>query len=174
MLVVYSQWRCKLNCLYLCLYVWMSTNLMVKVCVCGVLGADLLKLTREDVIQICGPADGIRLFNVLKGRWVYSPGNRLTCTIVVHPHVLILCECCWQGGASQADHLRLPGVSADTRAAGETWKRGCCHQHLLWLVDPHWNTFDWAASAHFWWSMIYVGNFGDTANCLCSLLRDKK
>lgn len=32
-------------------------------------GADLLKLTREDVIQICGPADGIRLFNSLKGRW---------------------------------------------------------------------------------------------------------
>lgn len=56
----------------------------------GVLGADLLKLTREDVIQICGPADGIRLFNALKGRWVHSPGNHLTCTIVVHPHVLIL------------------------------------------------------------------------------------
>lgn len=39
---------------------------------CGVTpaGADLLKLTREDVIQICGPADGIRLFNALKGRWV--------------------------------------------------------------------------------------------------------
>uniref|UniRef100_A0A8D0ELR7 Transcription factor CP2 n=1 Tax=Strix occidentalis caurina TaxID=311401 RepID=A0A8D0ELR7_STROC len=33
-------------------------------------GADLLKLTREDVIQICGPADGIRLFNALKGRMV--------------------------------------------------------------------------------------------------------
>ncbi|XP_014116102.1 PREDICTED: alpha-globin transcription factor CP2 isoform X2 [Pseudopodoces humilis] len=33
-------------------------------------GADLLKLTREDVIQICGPADGIRLFNTLKGRMV--------------------------------------------------------------------------------------------------------
>uniref|UniRef100_A0A673W8F7 Transcription factor CP2 n=1 Tax=Salmo trutta TaxID=8032 RepID=A0A673W8F7_SALTR len=33
-------------------------------------GADLLKLTREDVIQICGPADGIRLFNALKGRLV--------------------------------------------------------------------------------------------------------
>lgn len=56
----------------------------------GVPGADLLKLTREDVIQICGPADGIRLFNALKGRWVDSPGNPLTCTIVVHPHVLIL------------------------------------------------------------------------------------
>ncbi|XP_059902353.1 transcription factor CP2 [Gadus macrocephalus] len=33
-------------------------------------GADLLKLTREDVIQICGPADGIRLFNAMKGRVV--------------------------------------------------------------------------------------------------------
>ncbi|MGH0122912.1 UNVERIFIED_CONTAM: hypothetical protein FKN15_018579 [Acipenser sinensis] len=31
---------------------------------------DLLKLTREDVIQICGPADGIRLFNAVKGRVV--------------------------------------------------------------------------------------------------------
>ncbi|OCT92900.1 hypothetical protein XELAEV_18015966mg [Xenopus laevis] len=33
-------------------------------------GADLLKLTRDDIIQICGPADGIRLFNALKGRMV--------------------------------------------------------------------------------------------------------
>ncbi|XP_053281388.1 transcription factor CP2 isoform X3 [Pleuronectes platessa] len=33
-------------------------------------GADMLKLTRDDVIQICGPADGIRLFNALKGRVV--------------------------------------------------------------------------------------------------------
>ncbi|NXT98388.1 UBIP1 protein, partial [Buphagus erythrorhynchus] len=29
-------------------------------------GADLLKLTREDLVQICGPADGIRLYNALK------------------------------------------------------------------------------------------------------------
>lgn len=40
-----------------------------RICFC-VPGVDLLKLTREDVIQICGPADGIRLFNALKGRWV--------------------------------------------------------------------------------------------------------
>ncbi|XP_042200199.1 transcription factor CP2 isoform X2 [Callorhinchus milii] len=33
-------------------------------------GSDLLKLTRDDVIQICGPADGIRLFNALKGKMV--------------------------------------------------------------------------------------------------------
>ncbi|KAK1898423.1 Transcription factor CP2 [Dissostichus eleginoides] len=44
-------------------------------------GADLLKLTREDVIQICGPADGIRLFNALKGR-VVRP--RLTVYVLYH------------------------------------------------------------------------------------------
>lgn len=32
-------------------------------------GADLLRMSREDLIQICGPADGIRLFNIMKGRW---------------------------------------------------------------------------------------------------------
>lgn len=50
-------------------------------------GADLLKLTREDVIQICGPADGIRLFNALKGRWVLSA--RSECSG--------LCSCVTQG-----------------------------------------------------------------------------
>lgn len=34
------------------------------------LGSDLLKLTRDDLVQICGPADGIRLFNALKSRCV--------------------------------------------------------------------------------------------------------
>ncbi|MBW01416.1 Transcription factor CP2-like protein 1, partial [Eschrichtius robustus] len=31
-------------------------------------GADLLKMSRDDLVQICGPADGIRLFNAIKGR----------------------------------------------------------------------------------------------------------
>ncbi|KAM9044398.1 transcription factor CP2-like protein 1 isoform 1-T1 [Megaptera novaeangliae] len=31
-------------------------------------GTDLLKLTRQDLIQICGAADGIRLFNTLRAR----------------------------------------------------------------------------------------------------------
>uniref|UniRef100_A0A8C9SKN0 Upstream binding protein 1 n=1 Tax=Scleropages formosus TaxID=113540 RepID=A0A8C9SKN0_SCLFO len=31
-------------------------------------GSDLLKLSRDDLVQICGPADGIRLFNTLKSR----------------------------------------------------------------------------------------------------------
>lgn len=33
-----------------------------------VAGGDLLRMSREDLIQICGPADGIRLFNTMKGR----------------------------------------------------------------------------------------------------------
>ncbi|XP_030642702.1 transcription factor CP2-like protein 1 [Chanos chanos] len=33
-------------------------------------GADLLKMSRDDFIQICGPADGIRLFNAIKGRCI--------------------------------------------------------------------------------------------------------
>lgn len=31
-------------------------------------GADLLKLTKEDLVQICGTADGIQLYNSLKSR----------------------------------------------------------------------------------------------------------
>ncbi|XP_042087067.1 LOW QUALITY PROTEIN: upstream-binding protein 1-like [Ovis aries] len=34
------------------------------------LGADLLKLTKEDLVQICGAADGIWLYNALKSRSV--------------------------------------------------------------------------------------------------------
>uniref|UniRef100_A0A3Q3FAV3 Transcription factor CP2-like 1 n=1 Tax=Labrus bergylta TaxID=56723 RepID=A0A3Q3FAV3_9LABR len=33
-------------------------------------GADLLRMSKEDLIQICGPADGIRLFNTMKGRCI--------------------------------------------------------------------------------------------------------
>uniref|UniRef100_A0A671KTR3 Transcription factor CP2-like protein 1 n=1 Tax=Sinocyclocheilus anshuiensis TaxID=1608454 RepID=A0A671KTR3_9TELE len=36
----------------------------------GFSGSDLLKMSREDFIQICGPADGIRLFNAIKGRCI--------------------------------------------------------------------------------------------------------
>ncbi|MGH0126647.1 UNVERIFIED_CONTAM: hypothetical protein FKN15_028780 [Acipenser sinensis] len=31
-------------------------------------GADLLKMSKEDLVQICGPADGIRLYNIIKRR----------------------------------------------------------------------------------------------------------
>lgn len=31
-------------------------------------GADLLRLNRRDLVELCGPADGIRLFNALRSR----------------------------------------------------------------------------------------------------------
>lgn len=31
-------------------------------------GADLLRLSRRDLVELCGPADGIRLFNALRSR----------------------------------------------------------------------------------------------------------
>jgi len=34
-----------------------------------VLGSDLLRLCREDLIQICGTADGIRLYNALQAKY---------------------------------------------------------------------------------------------------------
>ncbi|KAM9386313.1 upstream-binding protein 1 [Pholidichthys leucotaenia] len=45
-------------------------------------GSDLLRLTREDLVQICGPADGIRLFNALKSR---SVRPRLTVYVCQEP-----------------------------------------------------------------------------------------
>ncbi|TSL16080.1 Sterile alpha motif domain-containing protein 9 [Bagarius yarrelli] len=33
-------------------------------------GADLVKMSRNELVQICGPADGIRLFNAIKGRCI--------------------------------------------------------------------------------------------------------
>uniref|UniRef100_A0A8C9T533 Transcription factor CP2-like 1 n=1 Tax=Scleropages formosus TaxID=113540 RepID=A0A8C9T533_SCLFO len=44
-------------------------------------GADLLKMTKEDFIQVCGPADGIRLFNAVKGRCIQP---RLTIYVCQH------------------------------------------------------------------------------------------
>ena len=37
-----------------------------------VAGSDLLRLSRDDLIQICGLADGIRLNNALQSRYVLS------------------------------------------------------------------------------------------------------
>ncbi|XP_077599814.1 upstream-binding protein 1 isoform X2 [Stigmatopora nigra] len=45
-------------------------------------GCDLLKLTRDDLVQICGPADGIRLFNALKSK---SVRPRLTLYVCQEP-----------------------------------------------------------------------------------------
>ncbi|KAH3840541.1 hypothetical protein DPMN_113991, partial [Dreissena polymorpha] len=41
-------------------------------------GADILRLTRDDLIQICGLADSIRLENLLLSRPIRTVGPRLT------------------------------------------------------------------------------------------------
>uniref|UniRef100_A0A8C8SBU4 Grh/CP2 DB domain-containing protein n=1 Tax=Pelusios castaneus TaxID=367368 RepID=A0A8C8SBU4_9SAUR len=51
---------------------WLHKNRFSSYCrmLANFTGADLLKLSRSDLIQICGAADGIRLANVLKARCV--------------------------------------------------------------------------------------------------------
>lgn len=60
----------------------------------NVSGSDLLKMSREDFIQICGPADGIRLFNAIKGRWAVS--------LIEHFQFILKCvQTCAQRGLRQ-------------------------------------------------------------------------
>ncbi|CAD7666436.1 unnamed protein product [Nyctereutes procyonoides] len=49
---------------------WLHRNRFSQFCrlFASLSGADLLKMSRDDLVQICGPADGIRLFNAIKGR----------------------------------------------------------------------------------------------------------
>ncbi|XP_023388449.1 transcription factor CP2-like protein 1 [Pteropus vampyrus] len=48
---------------------WLHRNRFSQFCrlFASFSGADLLKMSRDDLVQICGPADGIRLFNAIKG-----------------------------------------------------------------------------------------------------------
>uniref|UniRef100_A0A4X2LQN0 Upstream-binding protein 1 n=1 Tax=Vombatus ursinus TaxID=29139 RepID=A0A4X2LQN0_VOMUR len=62
-------------------------------------GADLLKLTREDLVQICGPADGIRLYNALKSRTI-----RPRLTIYVCQEQPRSAQLEMQPGAGHGDH----------------------------------------------------------------------
>lgn len=58
-----------------------------------------------------------------------------TRALCIYGHVL--CKISSQCGTPEAYHLRLPGVSADTRAASKTWKWRCQRQHFLWLVHVY-------------------------------------
>ncbi|CAJ0957397.1 unnamed protein product [Ranitomeya imitator] len=51
---------------------WLQRNRFPQYCrlLSSFSGADLLKMTKEDFMQVCGAADGIRLFNAVKGRHV--------------------------------------------------------------------------------------------------------
>lgn len=57
-------------------------------------GSDLLKLTRDDLVQICGPADGIRLFNALKSRCVSVFVFLCTRMSIVKAPVEFMCPMC--------------------------------------------------------------------------------
>ena len=50
----------------------------------GFTGGDLLALSRDDIIQICGPADGIRLYNALKAKTIH-PRLTLYLTLARQP-----------------------------------------------------------------------------------------
>ena len=47
---------------------------MSGACVCMIvlqlIGTDFLRLSRKDLMDICGPADGIRMFNALHSQLV--------------------------------------------------------------------------------------------------------
>ncbi|XP_018413600.1 PREDICTED: transcription factor CP2-like protein 1 [Nanorana parkeri] len=49
---------------------WLQHNRFPQYCrlLSSFSGADLLKMSKEDFVQVCGPADGIRLFNAVRGR----------------------------------------------------------------------------------------------------------
>uniref|UniRef100_A0A7M4E2Z9 Transcription factor CP2-like protein 1 n=1 Tax=Crocodylus porosus TaxID=8502 RepID=A0A7M4E2Z9_CROPO len=66
---------------------WLHRNRFSGYCrmLANFTGADLLKLSRTDLIQICGAADGIRLSNTLKARCVRP---RLTLYISREPQLL--------------------------------------------------------------------------------------
>ncbi|XP_053327229.1 transcription factor CP2-like protein 1 [Spea bombifrons] len=63
---------------------WLQRNRFPQYCrlFSSFSGADLLKMSREDFVQVCGPADGIRLFNAVKGRNVRP---RLTVYVCQEP-----------------------------------------------------------------------------------------
>ncbi|CAH0551602.1 unnamed protein product [Brassicogethes aeneus] len=51
---------------------WLTTNRFEKYLqtFCSFSGADMLRMSRDDLIQICGHADGIRMYNVLHLRTI--------------------------------------------------------------------------------------------------------
>lgn len=40
---------------------------------------DLLRMSRKDLIEICGPGDGIRLFNLLRMKWAQQAAVWCVC-----------------------------------------------------------------------------------------------
>ncbi|XP_021061800.1 upstream-binding protein 1 isoform X2 [Mus pahari] len=79
-------------------------------------GADLLKLTKEDLVQICGAADGIRLYNSLKSR---SVRPRLT---------IYVCQ-------EQPSSTALQGQPQAAGSGGESGGGTPCVYHAIYLEE---------------------------------------
>ncbi|XP_041532711.1 upstream-binding protein 1 isoform X1 [Microtus oregoni] len=79
-------------------------------------GADLLKLTKEDLVQICGAADGIRLYNSLKSR---SVRPRLT---------IYVCQ-------EQPNSTVLQGQPQAAGSGGENGSGTPCVYHAIYLEE---------------------------------------
>lgn len=79
-------------------------------------GADLLKLTKEDLVQICGAADGIRLYNSLKSR---SVRPRLT---------IYVCQ-------EQQSGTVLQGQPQAAGSGGESGGGTPCVYHAIYLEE---------------------------------------
>lgn len=89
-------------------------------------GADLLRMSREDLIQICGPADGIRLFNSMKGRWdrVGAEKGRPSDSFCGDIAVLAVAAHIFQVYSAPSDHLCVSaaGQNSISHQAGG-WRR---------------------------------------------------
>ncbi|KAI5621540.1 upstream-binding protein 1 isoform X1, partial [Silurus asotus] len=68
-------------------------------------GSDLLKLTREDLVQICGPADGIRLYNALKSKGVRPRLTVYVCQECVSPLLERRCH------SKNGEHRSPPAIN---------------------------------------------------------------
>lgn len=96
----------------------------------NVSGSDLLKMSREDFIQICGPADGIRLFNAIKGRWAVS--------LIKHFRFILKCvqtctqHCLRQCSAGVYNHVSLSIYPSCRTGTNPTPK-----QRVMMVGDHH-------------------------------------
>jgi transcription factor CP2-like protein len=104
-------------------------------------GADLLRLSREDLIQICGLADGIRLDNVLQARNIRP---RLTIYICQEPesiyHAVYMDSLILEEFKIKLSSL----FGIQTQQIGDIYMQGPSQIHILLTDEVIQNTQDQA------------------------------
>ncbi|KAI4871858.1 hypothetical protein NFI96_016406 [Prochilodus magdalenae] len=137
-------------------------------------GSDLLKLTREDLVQICGPADGIRLYNALKSRAVRPRLTLYICQEVSHGESPLLERRCHskngEHGSPTAIHvyhaLYLEEMTACelTRKISNVLNLPLTHVNQVYRQGP--------TGIHIMLSDQMVSNFPDESCFAVSTLKD--